>query len=94
MSDLFKKAYLPKQEPPKEGTYFCVWEVGDTHWTGAGIWNGKKFKEEKVKELKGLQPTYWLREVSTFSKSQKAERFTNQALGEAQEYPEVEMLYA
>lgn len=89
----YRKAFLPKEPPTEINTYFCVWEVGDTHWHGAAEWTGKKFKEERNPLLKGMQPTYWLKQMEALPVARKLERFTNQALGEPQVYEEIENLY-
>ncbi len=82
----YRKAYPPKEKPDHPGTYFAVWEVGDTIWHGATIWDGKRFKPEKIPELKGIEyPTYWLREMTGISAT-RTQRFTSQFDGETKEY--------
>lgn len=76
----FRQMEFPTNKPNYADTYFCGWVIGDTHWHGAAIWDGKKFKEEKISELKGLQPTYWLAPFTGFTPNSRRERYSQQEL--------------
>lgn len=76
----FRKMDYPQNKPPVADTYFCGWIIGDTHWHGAAIWDGKKFKEEKIESLKGIKPTYWLAPFVGFTPASRMVRFSQQEI--------------
>lgn len=76
----WREASYPTEKPDAPGTYFAVWEVGDTHWHGAAIWNGTSWEPEiQVPALKGVQPTYWLKRYVWLTRK-KLDRYTNQSI--------------
>lgn len=78
----FRQMEFPTNKPPRPDTYFAGWIQGDTHWHGAAIWDGKKFKEETVPALKGVQPTYWLAPFTGFLPNARRDRFSIQELSD------------
>lgn len=75
----WREAPYPHEKPDRPDTYFCGWEIGDTHWHGAAIWNGTSWEPERLPELKGMQPTYFLKRFAGFKHRSKL-RYSMQEL--------------
>lgn len=76
----FRQMEYPANRPNYADTYFCGWIIGDMHWHGAAIWDGKKFKDEKLPALKGIQPSYWLAPFTGFMPKDRYRRYSQQEL--------------